>query len=285
MRHLTCGDLMLVLDDMFTNKLVLIQPTLAFQLFGPSLGEKRRSLSSVQKGLARRPLKEALRETDREHQSTGRALYYVCRGMEQLELLPLETRAVFTRVREVFVPSLSVLTKSYEDEAAFAKRLDDDALSLKPSLETIPLGNDLTLYSLVFVYVEAGKKIDSLLSSRADTRADDEVKRTREVNRLRSLTLGVLSQFREALVQEISVNSDLPRDLESKVFSYLDQLCETRDQRSAGKRADDTADDDNSHVSDVGPETPYTAGTEAIPEQEVVGENSLVTDDEIPPTH
>ena len=58
--------------------------------------------------------------------------------------------------------------------------------------------------------------------------------------------LGLLVEFRKALAEEVSSGSSLPRDLESQVFSYLDQLVETRRAHSAvraqGKKADDAFD-------------------------------------------
>jgi hypothetical protein len=83
MRNITTGDTGLVLDDFFTSKINLVQSTLAFQLFGASLAEKREQLTSIRKGLEKKPLVEALKDDDLMHDCTGRALYFICTGLDQ----------------------------------------------------------------------------------------------------------------------------------------------------------------------------------------------------------
>ena len=41
---------------------------------------------------------------------------------------------------------------------------------------------------------------------------------------MRSATIGLLARFRQALADEVAAKPSLPRDLESKVFAYFDQL-------------------------------------------------------------
>ncbi|HVK65888.1 MAG TPA: hypothetical protein VM694_15510 [Polyangium sp.] len=53
--------------------------------------------------------------------------------------------------------------------------------------------------------------------------------------KVRSATLGLLSRFRAALIDEIEEDPALPRDLEARVFSYLDELQTMREQAAAAR--------------------------------------------------
>ena len=260
MRNITTGDTGLVLDDFFTDKINLVQSTLAFQIFGASLAEKREQLTSIRKGLEKKPLVEALKDADLVHDCTGRAIFAICTGLDQPAGIDADAKTLLAKVKERIVSNLTDLNRSYEDEAAPAKGRLADLEAMKPELEAFSIGPNMTLYSLLKSHLEAGKQIDTLLSARAKTTAEDEADRTKDVFILRSQPLGLMNRFREALVQEIAVNPDLPRDLESKVFSYLDQLSETRGARFTGKQTAGIAENDEEKETDPQSETaPVTA--------------------------
>jgi hypothetical protein len=239
MSYLTTDDLWLVVDDMQTTKLPLIQNTKAYLIFGPTLTEKHGVLGRLYKGTSQRPLAELLKETDFTHDASQRAIHLISTALEPISLLPQHTRDFLVKVKETFAPSLSDLNKSYEDEAALAKRRAAELEALKPELEAFEVG-PITLYTLVSAYLDAGKKIDTLLSSRADTATDNESKRTKEVSFHRVQTIRLLNQFRAALIQEVAVDQTLARDLEAKVFSYMDQIASVRTLRFSSRAAAET---------------------------------------------
>ena len=111
---------------------------------------------------------------------------------------------------------------------------------MKPELEVYPIGPDMSLYSLVSLYLDAGTEIDTLLSSRADTELQEEQDRTKNVRILRLKAIGLLNQFRGALVHEVSTNQNLPRDLEETVFAYYDELREIKKGRGQKSDSSDT---------------------------------------------
>ena len=226
---LTIGDVVLVLDDFYNVKIELVRPTLTFQIYDAALQEHRTWLKGIDPGLTGRPLVEDLTGSDALHDSGVRAVHLVCTGLGQFLPLPKATRQFLLKVRDTFAPSLGATQESYADEAAAAKAREDDLEEMEPTLKAFPVAPETTLYTLVSTYIEAGKEIDTLLSQRAETKADAEHKRTKEANRIRSQTIRTINQFRETLVAEIKSKPELPRDLESRVFSYYDQLQETRE--------------------------------------------------------
>jgi hypothetical protein len=240
MSYCTVGDLDLILADLFDSKKALLEQTLSFKIYGPTLEEQKNEISKITAALQKKPLSEELADTDALHDSTGRAIFHICEAYSQLVTLSQAHRDFAAKVAETFVPSLGGLQKSYEDEAAAAKKRETNLEELKTSLEAFPVAPETSLYTLVSAHIEAGKKIDSLLSARAETTAEDEANRVKQVGVLRSKTIGTINQLREALAHEVSVNQELPRDLESKIFSYYDQIGESREDRHPKKTASET---------------------------------------------
>ncbi len=236
MIYLKADDVWLVVDDLVTTKISLIRDTKSYTIFGPPLAEKHDVLAHLYKGSQTRPLAASLKETDVIHDTNGRAVHLLSLALEAVDALPAATRDFLVKVRETFVPNLSDLMKSYEDEAALAKRRSAELEAMKPELEAFSIGS-ISLYTLVSAYLDAGNRLDTLLSSRADTVADEEAKRIKDIFVLRSQALGLLNQFRAALAQEVAFDKSLPRDLETKVFAYMDQIAETRAARAASHAA------------------------------------------------
>ena len=232
------GDLLLGLNDLFTNKLDLICTLLVFQIFGAALEAKRQVLNSIYRGMSNIPLVKKLQMADDVHDSTGRVVFMLCEGFSRLVTLSDDQRGFFARVRDLFVPGLSGLQASYADEAAAATERLDSLAEMKDELEAIELPLGMTLYALIETHLKAGVEIGELLSTRAKEEADEETKRTKQLHVVRVETLKLLRRFRDALAQEIEANPELPRDLDAQVFSYLDTLSERREESA---RSDDAA--------------------------------------------
>ena len=232
MSYMTLSDLVLVLSDLRENKQGAVAETLAYRLFGPSLAEMFERASSIEAALARKPLSEELKEADLLHDRAAKAVFYIAKGLLGLPNLSPEVRAVLERARDTFVPALAPLAKSYEDEAAAAKQRTAALEEMKPTLEAFPAGPGMSLYSLVADHINAGIRIDALLSDRAETVAAEDAARVKDAGPLRSQIIGTLGRFRDALDQEVSVNPSLPRELTAVTFSYYDQITAAREQRS-----------------------------------------------------
>ena len=231
-RYLTLGDVRLVLVDMLENKLDLLNSTMSFKIYEPALVDRRDRIVSVHKALEGKPLAEELKDTDRLHDSIGRAIHLICTGLAQLVTLDGEKRRFAQSVLDTFAPSLGALQKSYEDEAAAAAKRRPELDAMAPELKSFPAAPDMTLYSLVSDHLDAGEKIDKLLSRRATATADDEAARSAEAVSLRAETIGLLGRFRSALSDEAAIDAELSRDVVGKVFAYYDQLADSRDDRA-----------------------------------------------------
>ncbi len=233
MRHMTTGDLSLVLNEMFKTKLDLLNKTISFKIYERSLIEKRDKLNSIVEIMGRKPLTEELKDADDLHDSTGRAVYFICKGMSSLSILAKEKRDLLSTVSERFVPALGDFTRSYEDEASSAMKKRDLIADMKKELSAFPVAPDMTLYDLLDAHIGAGEKIDTLLAKRADTTADEDAAKLKEARTIRPVTIGMLNRLREAMDDEVSMNGELDDSLVNKVFAYYDQIGETREDRGA----------------------------------------------------
>lgn len=233
MRYMTTGDLSLVLNDMFKTKLDLLNKTISFKIYESALAGNRDKLNSIVEILKRKPLTEELKEADDLHDSTGRAVYYICKGMSSLPILAEEKRDLLSTVSERLVPALSDFTRNYEDEASSAKKKRDLVAGMKAELSAFPVAPDMTLYDLLDAHVGAGEKIDTLLAKRADTTAKEDAAKLKEASSIRPATIGLINRLREAMEDEVSMNDELDDSLANKIFAYYDQIAQTREDRSA----------------------------------------------------
>ncbi len=237
MSFMTNGDLLLVVNDLFETKLGLMNKTMAFKIYEKALVEKRKTLNSIVDLLDAKPLAEELKDADILHDSTGKAVYYTCKGFSPLSILAMEKRDLLATVAERFTPALAVFSKSYEDEAAAATKKRDLLAGMKTELSAYPVAPDMSLYDLLDAHLGAGEKIDKLLAKRADTTADEDAAKLKEAKTIRSSTIGMINRLREAMEDEVSMNDELDDSLANKVFAYYDQIAETREDRGAKPKA------------------------------------------------
>jgi hypothetical protein len=245
MNRIRTGDLLLGLNDLFVAKIDLIRALASFLIFGPPLDKIRTMLGSVYRGMTVTPLVKQLREKDAVHDSAGRLLYSLCSSFARLSTLSEERREFYLRIRDTFIPNLSILKMSYADESAAATLRLNDLETMKSLMEEIVLPENLTLYSLTATYLQAGVELGELMSSRVGEEIADEAKRTKQLNVVRAETLGLLGRFREALTEEVKGNEALPRDLPEQVFGYIDSLAAKREGR-----LDTSAEDPKNEVED-----------------------------------
>lgn len=92
-------------------------------------------------------------------------------------------------------------------------------------------------------FLAAGNDINQLLNDRSLTHAEPI---SASAIKIRTTTLGLLSRLRATLIDEIEGDPSLPRDLESRIFSYIDQLQAAREESAARRNKDkksETPDD------------------------------------------
>jgi hypothetical protein len=235
----TFGDLRLGLRDLFDNKAEYTALAVAFQIYRDPLKAKLLIFESVHRTFGGKPLVTELLRIDRVHDTNGRALYFIGKALEALEASDDSIHRPLIDIIFKTVPSLGSLSESYEDEAAHSKDkrkiLDENA----ETLAAFSFGPKHNLKSILTAHVEAGEKFDGILSQRADTVAKDQNARNKEIITLRATTIGILNRFRQAVVDEVAVNQALPRDLESKIFTYFDQMEANRAARRGKPETDD----------------------------------------------
>lgn len=253
MRNLNLGDILLGLRNLSTDRKVDMLSCATGKLYAPKLAKQQAQIEALPEAQqAGRPLVQALATKDDEHDGFGEAIYHYVEAIQCLPSAPPAMKAAAKRVRETIVPKLSVLRASYADEAAAAARKQPLVDSLKSDLQTISVPHPAngTLLDWVNAFLAAGNDIDQLLNDRSQTHAEPI---SAPAIKIRTTTLGLLSRFRATLIDEIEGDPSLPRDLESRIFSYFDQLQAAREESAARRNKDKKSETpDNGQVAPPG---------------------------------
>jgi len=174
-------------------------------------------ISALPAALLGRPLVDELEASDLRHDGVGGGIYFITEAyLRHADSTP-ELIAAAKQIRTELIPALDSLSATYESEATQAKVHKTQLAALKPALDLFPVIGG-TLYDWAVDFVDAGEKINTLLSERAD--AKDRA----EASALRSDTIGLLNRLRKSLKAEQKANPSLPADLETQVFGYFDLL-------------------------------------------------------------
>lgn len=202
----------------------------------PALAARREAMSKLPAVSAGRPLADELGIADDVHDALGHAIWHVTEAYLQHPNAPADIVSAAKKVRAAFVPTLDDLTSSYAAEAKAALDRMPSLTALKNELESFPVAGGQTLFQWAEEFVAAGQKIDHLL----DARADVEQKNRKAATTLRVEVIGILNRLRKNLTLEMKDNPTLPRDLEGRVFGYLDLLEKTcADARAKGTEVTD----------------------------------------------
>jgi hypothetical protein len=225
LHKLVLYDMKIGLADLLDNRNKALVSTKAGQSYQPMLAQKRAAIDALPPALVGgRPLAADLADTDAVHDGVGTALWHFTEAYLNLPGAPPEIVAAARRIRAAFIPKLDELGDSYASEAAKAQARRDDEQKLKADLKLFPVvGNNKTLDLWVDQFLTAGEKLDVLLGKRAD----NTVGRA-NAGKLRTSTIGLLNRLRSALADELEHDAKLPRNLDSQVFAYLDQLAKMR---------------------------------------------------------
>jgi len=234
-RNLTLDDLDLGLRDLFDTRKANLDLLVASKIYVPQLLEKRagiEALPEVFKG--GRPHGQKLGEVDARHDGFGTGIWCYTEALLIAPDVPEATRERALRVRDAFVPERSELSDSYAEEAAAAKKRRTKLSELEQDLKLLPLPDGKTLQDWAMGFLDEGDTLDKLLRDRASIESNVPMRDHAGV--LRGSTLGVLNRFRGAVRDELTSNKALPRDLESKIFAYFDELSARRKRK---KKSDD----------------------------------------------
>jgi len=161
-----------------------------------------------------------LGQTDKRHDGFGSVIFLATEVAFRLPDASDDLVAAARRLRAAVIPKLAELRSSYRLEA-------DQAIDREPQLETLaddlrrfPVPDGRTLLEVATGFVAEGKKLHSLLSERGNV---PKGQRARAAI-IRSQTLGMINRLRDDLDRELAKDASLPRDLDQRVFGYLDTL-------------------------------------------------------------
>jgi hypothetical protein len=241
LNYLTISDCALIVDDFVSNRWELLMRFAMGPVFGEAFKTRQAELLTLSRALDKRPLADRLLSADGGFDGFGRAVFYLGEALESLSLLGASYKDTLAKTRATFVPSLSVLSQSYQDEAFQATRNRNDVSKMETELKAFVIG-DITLYDVVNGFVAAGIEIDDLLKQRAGATAAVKDPEATRAGRLRGEIVGLLGRLRASVKDEISLNSKLPAKLEVELFAYVDQLVASREAqaRAAVKPSDTT---------------------------------------------
>lgn len=231
MNNLTLGDLVLILSDLLENRRAVLESTAIGKSYLVLFGELHGKIQGLPQALLEgTPLAVALKETDRCFDGLGRAIWYYTVAIAEHPLVDAEVKAAAGRVQAAFVPSLSVLRETYPDEAAHTQDRQKALPGLTADLQRLAVPGGGTLEGWVTAYLGKGVELNRLLTDRADARADvaGDPERRKAVPALRTSAIGLIGRLRAGLADELRANAALPRDLDARIFSYLDGIVKTR---------------------------------------------------------
>ena len=166
------------------------------------------------------PLASELDEADGEHDGHGGTIFYTTEAVFRMPGVAEDVRAAALRIREGFVPALAELNDAYVVEAHRAAERRPLLVSLKADLERFPVSAGATLLDVATSFLDAGDKINRLLNERGNVAKGDR----RKAAVLRAKGVGLLNRLRADLQEEVEGTPSLPRDLEQRVFGYIDTL-------------------------------------------------------------
>ncbi len=235
-RYLNLADLKLGLDDLLTRRQVALRTSSFGQNYEPLLVTKQTAVNALPEALTGgKPLAEALAHTDDEHDGFGGAIWHLTEAYLRLPAQDAAVIGAVARVRAALIPSRSNLQDSYADEAEAAARRRENLSDIERDLRSIPVNmGGTSLYDWAVAFLNAGQKLATLLSDRADVSASGRT----GSQKLRSETIALLNRARQTIADECANSTSLPNDLENQIWGYFDELEQHRAEAVArGKKA------------------------------------------------
>ena len=226
MRKLTVDDLFLGLKDIVTKRRLDLELSAVGKMYAPQLDSRVVLLEDVTERKTTRANATELGYADDGHDGFGQGIWCYTEAVLITPSVSETSRNAALRVREAFIPVRSILSDSYAEEAARAKKNRAKVAELENELKSLPVPDGKTLYDWVIGFLDAGDLLDKLLSERSTVEA--AAASGTATTLLRATTIGILRRFRESLRDEVAANPALPRDLEARVFAYIDELAARR---------------------------------------------------------
>jgi hypothetical protein len=224
MSGMTLGDLSLVVADLLERRASLLKSSGIGAVYLPIIEHLNQKILSLPAALrAARPYGDALSDVDAIFDGSAQVLWFLTETALRNPKTSSQRKDAAARIRGGLLSSLEITRASYKDEAIYAKSHRSALKDLEADLRLFQVEDARTLYDVAVEFLDAGDTLDDLLSDRATLEAASEVDRS-AAKTLRSVMLGVLSRCRRALADEVTYSPNLPRNLESQIFGYLDEV-------------------------------------------------------------
>ena len=124
--------------------------------------------------------------------------------------------------------------RGYIDRVGALPVAEARAATLQPVLAALPAAFSAVASSALSGFLEASQSLARLQSSHAHSISDSNRHEGRAHGSRLAETTALLKRFRNAIAVEVELDPDLPRDLETRLFGYLDELgAEARVRRQA----------------------------------------------------
>jgi len=232
MRALLLSDLSLTLRNLLDDKEALLLSFAVGRVYHPRLVSLRVALGALPPvSHGSRPFAERIAEIDARHDAFGGALWFYAEAVLRAPDASTADREAIMRIRDAFVPRLSVLRESYATEAARAHDNRARMASLAGDLSRFPLPGAMTLATWVEGFVAAGEALGERLSARADLRALASTEADRRgAGQLRAEILGMLTRLRISLADELAGDPAAAREADAALFSFVDELAARREE-------------------------------------------------------
>ena len=229
MRELTLSDLKMGLGNLLDGQPQAITASAIGRTYGSLLAAKRDEIEELPAPLTEGlPLSGELAHADGVHDAFGTAIWHLCTAYMEHPRVPPRVQDAAMRCREALIPSLAMLRKSYADEAAAAMSRRAAIAGMENDLNLFPVADGKTLLDWALAYIDQGERLHGLLSARADAVAAVDAPARRRANQLRADTIALLVHFRTSLADEMAADLSLPRDLDTRIFGFFDQLANRR---------------------------------------------------------
>jgi hypothetical protein len=247
-KYLLLGDLWLIHNDLFENRLKDFQKSKICLTYEPILQAQQKKLNALPSAItAPKPLVEQLIEQDAIHDGSIDTLWYTTETILRSNRASAELKKAAQEIRDSLNLKPSDTQERYGQEALVAAKREEIIGELKSKLALFSLAEGGTLYDVALEYVVAGKKIGALLSERTIQEAMSDEDR-KAIKTLRPTMIGYLGRCRAALGDEVQYSLSLPQNLDALIFGYLDKLNQDRYEANQRQKESQAKEDQENKI-------------------------------------
>lgn len=210
----------LVLAHLTTTKYSDLALAPVGQAYAPMLTSKLAEIDGLPPELKAEPFRDELDQSDDLHDDFHAASQGAMDASMICPSVSKDDKVFLGEVRTVFVPDAFERASSYAKEADRARERRTKLPAYEAKLKAWPVAPGQSLYDWIEGSIAAGEKLHTLLEQRSEILS----KSRREAMQLRSQALGLLRDLRRGIRSAVQQDAALPRDLETRLFSYMDTL-------------------------------------------------------------